>query len=63
MGARLALRAAMLRRGIDCGMAERGVGDDAGRLHLTFRFRARPWIVVVEADGTLNETAAPLLGR
>ena len=41
--------------------AERGVGEDEGRLRLTFRHRARSWTVVVEADGTLNE--APAFGR
>jgi len=54
------LRAEM-RRGIVYGMVERGVGEDAGRPRLTFRYRARSWTVVVEADGTLNE--APALGR
>ena len=48
------LRAEM-RRGIVYGVVERGVGEDAGRLRLTVRYRARSWTVVVEADGTLNE--------
>jgi Family of unknown function (DUF6522) len=48
------LRAEM-RRGVVYGVAERGVGEDAGRLRLTFRYRARSWTVAVEADGTLNE--------
>ena len=51
------LRAEM-RRGIVYGTAERGIGDDAGRLRLTFRCRARSWTVVVEADGRLNEVPA-----
>ena len=51
------LRAEM-RRGIIYGVVERGVGEDAGRLRLTFRHRARSWTVVVEADGTLNEAPA-----
>ena len=54
------LRAEM-RRGIVYGVIEQGTGEDAGRLRLTFRYRARSWTVVVEADGTLNE--APALGR
>ena len=45
------LRAEM-RRGIVYGTVERGIGEDAGRLRLTFRYRARSWTVVVEADGT-----------
>ena len=52
------LRAEM-RRGIVYGVVERGVGEDAGRLRLTVRYRARSWTVVVEADGTLNEVPAP----
>ena len=53
------LRAEM-RRGIVYGVVERGVGEDAGRVRLTFRYRARSWTVVVEADGTLNEVPAPV---
>ena len=52
------LRAEM-RRGIVYGVVERGVGEDAGRLRLTVRYRARSWTVVVEADGTLHEAEAP----
>jgi hypothetical protein len=52
------LRAEM-RRGVVYGVAERGIGEDAGRLRLTFRHRARSWTVVVEADGTLSEAPAP----
>ena len=52
------LRAEM-RRGIVYGVVERGIGDDAGRLRLTFRYRARSWTVVVEADGMLNEGSVP----
>jgi hypothetical protein len=52
------LRAEMERR-IVYGTVERGVGNDAGRLRLTFRYRARSWTVVVEADGTLNEIPVP----
>jgi len=44
-----------MQRGIVYGVVERGIGEDAGRLRLTFRYRARTWTVVVEADGKLNE--------
>ena len=47
-----------MRGGIIYGVVERGVGDDAGRMRLTFRYRARAWTVVVEPDGSLNETTA-----
>lgn len=50
---------AEMRRGIVHGVVERGVGEDAGRLRLTFRHRARSWTVVVEPDGTLNEVPGP----
>jgi predicted ArsR family transcriptional regulator len=49
-----ALRSEM-RRGIVYGVAEQGIGADAGRTRLTFRYRARSWTVVVEPDGTLQE--------
>ena len=52
------LRAEM-RRGIVYSTLERGVGEDAGRLRLTFRYRARSWTVVVEANGRLIEDPAP----
>ena len=48
------LRAEM-RRGIIYSVVERGIGDDAGRLRLTFRYRGRAWTVVVQRDGTLSE--------
>jgi hypothetical protein len=44
-----------MRRGIIYSVVERGVGEDAGRLRLTFRYRARAWTVVVQRDGTLSE--------
>ena len=59
LAARLGLSVARLRaemrRGIVYSVVERGVGEDAGRLRLTFRYRARAWTVVVQHDGTLNE--------
>jgi hypothetical protein len=48
-----------MRRGIVYGVAERGVGEDAGRLRLTFQYRSRLWMAVVEPDGTLHEVAGP----
>ena len=44
-----------MRRGIIYSVVERGMGDDAGRLRLSFRYRARAWTVVVQHDGTLSE--------
>jgi hypothetical protein len=50
------LRAEM-RRGIIYSVVERGIGEDAGRLRLTFRYRARTWTVVVQRDGTMSEAS------
>src|SRR5215213_10089263 len=62
LAAKLGLSVDRLRaemgRGVVYGVAERGIGEDAGRLRLTFRHRARSWTVVVEADGTLSEAPA-----
>jgi hypothetical protein len=46
-----------MRRGIIYSAVERGIGEDAGRLRLTVRYRARVWTVVVQRDGTLSEAA------
>ena len=48
-----------MRRGIVYGVVERGIVEDAGRLRLTFRYRAHTWTAVVEPDGTLYEAARP----
>ena len=48
------LRAEM-RRGTIYSVVERGMGEDAGRLRLTFRYRARAWTMVVQRDGPLSE--------
>jgi len=37
-----------MQRGIVYGVVERGEGDDAGRMRLTFRYRARSWSVTLE---------------
>ncbi len=59
LAARLGLSVARLRTemrgGIIYSVVERGVGEDAGRLRLTFRYRARTWTMVVQRDGTLSE--------
>jgi hypothetical protein len=37
-----------IKRGIVYGVVERGEGDDAGRMRLTFRYRARSWSMTLE---------------
>jgi len=44
-----------MRRGIIYSVVERGIGEDAGRLRLTFRYRARAWTVVIQRDGTPSQ--------
>jgi hypothetical protein len=40
-----------MKRGIVYGVVERGEGDDAGRVRLTFRYRARSWSVTLDERG------------
>ena len=37
-----------IKRGIVYGVAERGEGEDAGRVRLTFRYRARSCSILLE---------------
>ena len=49
-----ALKAEM-RKGNVSSVAETGIDEDAGRTRVTFRYRTRTLIVVVEPDGTVLE--------
>ena len=40
-----------VKRGIVYGVVERGEGEDAGRVRLTFRYRARSWSTTLEDTG------------
>ncbi|WP_425450058.1 DUF6522 family protein [Virgifigura deserti] len=40
-----------LRRGLVFQVTETGVGEDAGRIRLTFRYRAREFSMILNADG------------
>lgn len=51
-----ALRAEM-RAGRIVSLVERGEGEDAGRVRLTFRRGETLWAVVVEPDGRVREAA------
>ena len=44
-----------MAKGLVMGVTETGENEDAGRTRLTFRYRARIWRVVIEADGSLFE--------
>ena len=48
-----------MAKGLVTSVTETGVDEDAGCTRLTFRYRARIWRVVVEADGTLVECPVP----
>ena len=48
-----------MAKGLVTSVSETGRDEDAGRMRLTFRYRARVWRVVVEADGTLVEDPLP----
>jgi len=48
-----------MRKGIVYSVTERGIDEDVGRTRLTFRYRSREWIVVVDPDGNLIESVAP----
>lgn len=48
-----------MAKGLVTSIAETGVDEDAGRTRLTFRYRARVWRVVLEADGTPVDAPAP----
>ena len=65
LASRLGLSAASLkaemRKGIVSSVAETGLNEDLGRTRLTFRYRTRVWIVVVESDGTVVENPADVV--
>lgn len=45
-----------MAKGLVTSVAETGVDEDAGRTRLTFRYRARVWRVVMEADGNADRS-------
>jgi len=61
LGLTVEARKGKMSNGIVMSVAETGMDEDAGRTRLTFRYRARVWRVVVEADGSLIEDPVPTL--
>ena len=51
-----------LRAGRVTGTVERGEGEDAGRIRLTFRYAGRAWAVRIEPDGTIEQIEPPTEG-
>jgi len=64
VASKLGLSAASLmtemRKGIVYSVTETGIDEDVGRTRLTFRYRSRAWTVVVDPDGNLVESVAPV---
>lgn len=64
LASKLGLSAASLmtemRNGIVYSVTETGINEDVGRTRLTFRYRSRAWTVVVDPDGKLVESIAPV---
>ena len=50
-----------MAKGLVLSLAETGEDEDAGRIRLTFRYRARVWRVVIDADGSLFEDPLPIV--
>ena len=45
-----------MRRGLVFSVTERGEGEDTGGMRLTFRYRARSWVVLIDRNGSVHET-------
>jgi hypothetical protein len=45
----------VMQAGRVVSVSETGVGPDAGRVRLTFRYGAALWRVMIEPDGTVSE--------
>ena len=64
LSAKLGLTEEQLKHAMDSGQVTaevgKGVDEDAGRLQATFRYRGLRWVVVVEVDGNITESVAPV---
>ena len=64
LSAKLGLTEEQLKHAMDRGHltaeVRKGVDEDAGRLQATFNYRALRWVVIVEADGNIMESIAPV---
>ena len=54
---------AEMQRGIVYSRVERGIGEDAGQLRLTFRYRARAWTVIVQRASGFEWDEPPTCGE
>jgi len=64
LSAKLGLTEEQLKHAMDSGQVTaevgKGIDEDAGRLQATFRYRGLRWVVVVEVDGIITESVAPV---
>ena len=64
LSAKLGLTEDQLKHAMDSGQltaeVRKGVDEDAGRLQATFRYRRLHWVVIVEVDGHITESAPPV---
>jgi hypothetical protein len=64
LSAKFGLTEEQLKHAMDRGHltaeVRKGVDEDAGRLQATFNYRALRWVVIVEADGNIMESVAPV---
>lgn len=64
LSAKLGLTEEQLKHAMNSGQltaeVRKGVDEDAGRLQATFRYRGLRWVVVVDGDGQITESVAPL---
>ena len=64
LSAKFGLTEEQLKHAMDSGQltaeVRKGVDEDVGRLQATFNYRALRWVVIVEADGNIMESVAPV---
>ena len=51
---------AEMRKSNVSSVAETGINEDAAHTRVTFRYRTRAWIRVVDPDGTMIERIPPM---
>ncbi len=64
LSAKLGLSEEQLKHAMDSGQltaeVRKGVDEDGGRLQATFHYHGLRWVVIVEVDGHITESVAPV---